>query len=135
MKVFIGKYPKSPNKERTIRVKVDVHDVWNMDHTLSHIIHPMLVKLKEDMKGSPHVDEVDVPEEFRGAIEEDGGVHERWAWVLDQMIWSFGEIKDDVWEEQYYVNGSINVDGYNAHFDKIRNGLRLFGKYYLNLWS
>jgi hypothetical protein len=36
-----------------------------MDHTLSHIVLPMLKQLKKDKHGSPLVDDEDVPEELR----------------------------------------------------------------------
>jgi hypothetical protein len=42
-------------------VKVDYWDVWNMDHTLSPIILPMLKRLREVKHGSGFVDMEDVP--------------------------------------------------------------------------
>ena len=46
-------------------VKIDHYDTWSMDHTLSHIVLPMLKQLKKDKHGSPLVDDEDVPEELR----------------------------------------------------------------------
>lgn len=119
MKVHFGRYPKDHTKERILRVKVDGFDVWGADHTLAMIIHPVLVKLKEQKHGSPHVADEDVPEHLRSGnpplektdvglkihsveMEEDREdlVHKRWDWALDEMIWAFGEhIKDDTTEE------------------------------------
>lgn len=84
----------------------------------------------------------------------------RWYYVLDQMIWSFEQIQDDNWESQYHsgvidfkfvqcednpnlsemVNGPNDThvfdrEGYEKHQAKISNGLRLFGRYFQNLWT
>jgi hypothetical protein len=75
------------------------------------IIHPVLVKLKETKHGSPVVDDEDVPENLRANkkdhsdySEEDSTLHARWAWVLDEMIWTFGQhgLEDD--SDQFYHN-------------------------------
>jgi hypothetical protein len=88
-------------KKRKVKIHIDNYDTWSMDHTLSLIIHPMLVQLKATKHGSPFVDDEDVPEHLRSAAappltEEEknyGGVdklHEaRWDWILDEMIWAF----------------------------------------------
>lgn len=90
---------------RIIHVKIDKYDTWSMDSTLSHIILPMLLQLKETKHGAPYVDDEDVPagENLRSseapAKENEWDVDEnhfkRWDWVLDQMIWSFEQILDD----------------------------------------
>jgi hypothetical protein len=95
-------------KKRKIDIRLDNYDTWSMDHTLSLIIHPMLVQLKATKHGSPFIDDEDVPEHLRSAAappltEEEknyGGVdklHEaRWDWILDEMIWAFyQEVNDD----------------------------------------
>src|SRR5210317_2045578 len=48
-----------------ISVHIDNYDTWSMDHTLSHIIVPMLKQLRDTKHGSPMVDMIDVPEELR----------------------------------------------------------------------
>ena len=90
-------------RKRTVKVKLDNYDTWSMDHTLSIIIHPMLIQLKATKHGSPFVDDEDVPEHLRSTsapplTEEDkiyGGVdslHEaRWDWILDELIWTFNQ--------------------------------------------
>ena len=124
MKVNIGKY----KEDRKIEVKIHGYDVWNLDHTLALVIYPALLKLKEQKHGSPQVDNEDVPEEIHGVIDDmmnDDKVHEKWTWVIDEMIFAFGyiastdnpHIKDKVIEE------------------RVENGLRLFGKYYRSLWD
>ena len=59
MKVSIGRYPKNGNDQK-VKVQIDKWDTWNMDCTLAHIIHPMLVQLKATKHGAPNVDDCDV---------------------------------------------------------------------------
>lgn len=99
------------SRKRKVKVRIDGYDVWSADHTLAIIIHPVLVKLKETKHGSPVVDDEDVPENLRANkkdhsdySEEDSTLHARWAWVLDEMIWTFGQhgLEDD--SDQFYHN-------------------------------
>lgn len=160
-------------------VKVDYWDVWNMDHTLSPIILPMLKRLKEVKHGSGFVDMEDVPEHMRTIDTEEYDhqkcfdfyhepdsqklqcdIHDRWNWVLDEMIYAFEHLVDDTWEEKF-SSGTIDTifvpcednpklsymergpnhtyvcdyDGLRKEYDRIDNGLRLFGRYYRNLWD
>ena len=166
MKVSIGRYPKNPNKTRKVSVRIDPSDVWNMDHTLALIVLPMLMRVRDDKGGSPHVDDEDVPQHLRSSAAPqlsqeqidtgwpDAYHHQRWEWVLDQMIWAFEQHANSNWEEQYYsgeVDMQINDQGYmidgpnhtfkidrdamTKHQEAMRNGLRLFGKYYECLWT
>jgi hypothetical protein len=87
-------------------------------------------------------------------------IHDRWNWVLDEMIFAFEHLVDDKWEEKF-SSGHINIvwvndeehpklkrmehgpnhtykcdyEGLQKVYDRIDNGLRLFGKYYRNLWD
>ena len=78
---------------------------------------------------------------------------------MDEMIWTFEQLQPNYdWEEQYHSgniefkselldNGmyelkrgpndtsTFDKEGWQAHADRIKNGLRLFGKYYLSLWD
>jgi hypothetical protein len=141
VKVHIGRYPKN-DKKRKIDVRIDRYDTWNMDHTLAHIIYPMLVQLKATKHGSPFVDDEDVPDHLKSinAIgpkqnewDTDTLFHDRWTWVLDEMIWSFEHKKNDEWEDQYF--DKKDLDGLNEMHLRMRNGFRLFGKYYEGLWD
>lgn len=83
----------------------------------------------------------------------------QWNYILDQMIYSFERIVDNSWEDKFH-SGNIDmqskvikedgtceiikgpndthefdVDGYKLEQEKISNGLKLFGKYYQNLWD
>ena len=100
-------------QEQKIEVRIDRWDTWSMDHTLAHIVLPMLKQLKETKHGAPQVDYADVPKELRptkkeqNAYNKDGTTDdkffERWDWVLDEMIFAFetkaGDLQD--WEEQF----------------------------------
>lgn len=82
----------------------------------------------------------------------------RWDWVLDEMIFAFEAKRQDNWEEQFYSgksdiyfedfdnghsemkrgpNDTFKVDreGLEAYHARMKNGFRLFGKYYENLWD
>lgn len=144
--------------KRVEYVHIDYYDTWSMDHTLAIIILPMLKQLKEYKHGMPHVDDDDLPDNFK-RYENDSFVEDiddfnlrRWNWILDEIIWSFSEYVTD-WESQFH-SGTIDFkfedhilqkgpnhtsefdrDGYMNHLNRIKNGQRLFGKYYMNLWD
>jgi len=125
MKVTLGKYPKKLNAERKISIKIDPWDTWSMDHTLSLIIHPLLIQLKNTTHGSPLVDDEDVPEELRSTSappkekewDTDDNHHKRWEWALDEMIWAFAQKIDDRAEDQFHTGkvdikfDKVNIDG------------------------
>ena len=164
MKVKIGKFPNyrfwhrwfNIEPEQKIEVKIDPWDTWSMDYTLAHIIVPMLKQLKATKHGAPNTDDDDVPEHLRSTSappkKYDWDVDEfhfkRWDWVLEEMIWAFEQKIDEEWDAQYYgpwippkegeVIGDfewIDTEGRDKHHDRIKNGLRLFGKYYEALWD
>lgn len=130
------------SRPRTVKIHIDDYDVWNMDHTLSLIILPMLRKLKEKKHGSAYVDPDDVPPELHPAelpSESNNYVdsthHERWDWLMGELIWCFEQSLDESWEEGYTVNGQIDWERCKVHQERINNGFRLFGKYYQALWD
>lgn len=138
-------------------VKIDYYDTWSMDHSLAHIIVPMLKQLQATKQGSCQVDEDDVPDHLKPTEPAgpnngytDNTIHERWSWVLAEMIWAFEQkLKDDADSEFYDhsgVNpnagintqiGQIKVDrtGLDDYNKRLANGFRLFGKYYQGLWD
>lgn len=92
------------------------------------------------------------------------GTHTRWNWVLDEMIYAFEHIVDDSWEKKFSTgefdtysdacswdeNGNPTLytmkDGPNHTYqcdyaglqnewNRIDNGVRLFGKYFRGLWD
>jgi len=164
-------------------VRIDRYDTWNMDSTLADIILPMLKQLQATKHGSAIVDMEDVPEHMRTIDHENWesqqafdfyhepdvpktqcDIHDRWAWVLAEMIFAFEHKVDLSWEDDFYSgkidhktvacawdeNGKATMyqweDGPNHTFhidmagrqivqDRIANGFRLFGKYYEGLWD
>lgn len=111
-------------------VKIDRWDTWSMDHTLAHIILPMLKQLRDTKHGSPMVDDEDVPEELKISpvpteIEKSKGVytqvhsiddnddsliHKKWYWVLNEMIFAFEcKVKDDD-ESQFWDHSAYELD-------------------------
>lgn len=149
-------------RKRKIKVRVDYWDVWGADHTLAVIILPTLRRLKTDKHGSPFVNIEDVPEHLRPTDlagpnngYTDNTIHERWNWVLDEMIWAFEQIVDEDHESKFYDHSAahkyekenpndlmgrldlIKVDreSLDAHYKRITRGTTLFGKYYRALWT
>jgi len=146
-------------------VKIDKWDTWNMDSTLSTIVLPMLKQLKETKHGAPFVDDADVPKELKSTSatpkenewDTDENHFKRWDWVLDEMIFAF-DSKLNNWEEQFYsgehdiqwkklendcsemIKGpkdtfKIDTKGMKIYETRVKNGFRLFGKYYSGLWD
>jgi hypothetical protein len=155
------------NAKRKVKIRVDGYDVWGADHTIAMLVHPLLLKLKENKHGAPYVDDEDVPEHLRSTAappkkdewDIDDNHSKRWDWVLDEMIWAFEQCaKEDTGDDQFYSgevdwtfvkeddkysrmeygpNHTFKIDeeGKKAHYERIKNGHRLFGKYYFSLWD
>ena len=127
----MGGYPK--DGEQHISVSIDEWDTWSMDHTLAHIVLPMLKQLKETTHTAPDVDMMDVPKELRASKIElasarevgdtDANYFKRWYWILDEMIFAFQSKVDYDWKEDLFFQERISL------------GFSLFGKYYQNLWD
>lgn len=156
------------HRKRRVYVHIDNYDVWNADHTLSLIALPLLQKLKQHKHGSPNVDDEDVPagiglRSTEAAPKEhdwdtDANWHDRWEWVLDEMIWAHQqEVLDDPAQDACWTHDVPDAcwpfpsgrSGFDAMLDNIQcdqqalnaamarkqNGFRLFGKYYQALWD
>jgi hypothetical protein len=128
-------------RKRKVKVKIHDYDTWNMDHTLALIIVPMLKQLVKDKHGSQKVDNEDVPEHLRSVASADGAevddfYHLRWYWVLHEMIWAFENIIEEdldvYWNDE---TKEVDIEAWKKHSDRIANGTRLFGKYYMGLWD
>lgn len=153
----------SNNRKRKTKIHIDDYDIWAADHTLAMIIHPVLVKLKEQKHGVPVVDRKDLPL----ACLKDASAEEQWEWILDEMIWTFSQhaLQNDT--DAFYHNVyqleiipaatddtkklySVtfnhqkdpnkpaywrDVKGLKKHDKRKANGRRLFAKYYEALWD
>jgi hypothetical protein len=113
-------------RTQKVKVRIDRQDTWSMDHTLAHIILPMLKQLKETKHGAPYVDPKDVPKELQPKKqtkkqkdngETDSTHFERWDWVLDEMIFAFEtKVDDGRWEEQF------ETGEYDLQWKTLENG-------------
>lgn len=137
MLVKIGPYTK--NSKRKIQVRIDSHDTISMDYTLSLIILPMLKQLKKVSRFAPDIDENDLPKKLRSMnkqkrnyISVDKYELKRWNYILSEMIWAFTQVSTDwnniAWKKKSRKEAIL-------YFNRVDNGLRLFGKYYLKLWE
>lgn len=149
MKVNIGPYLTgkeiNAGKNRKVKIKIHPYDAWNANTTLALIIHPVLIELQKNKTGSGHVDDEDVPPEIRSTADlterqdwqTDAFWHDRSKYIIEEMIFAFDsivkgtefEIHDDTGEFVCYRSPG------NEHTKRVRNGLRLFGKYYFDLWD
>lgn len=144
MHVTIGRYKtdKDPSDwERTVKVKINGFDIWNLDHTLAQVIYPALVKFREHLNGYPgeFAEPEDFPEGEYPSGYTGGGI-KAWEIILDHMIWAFKEILDDEYMMRFYHERDNNDDRtwtlkVDAHEKKIQAGLDLFGHYYRGLWN
>jgi hypothetical protein len=132
-------------------IRVDPWDSWNAEDTIAKIAYPVLKQLAEKKMGAPYTDDEDAPEHLRSTsppAEDEKYSHTdanhfvRWNWILGEMIFALGEISKGNWEDQYYdlskkpgTPGSFDRAGHDAHYERIKNGLRLFGKYFMALWD
>jgi hypothetical protein len=106
-------------------VKIDHWDTWSMDHTLAHIVLPMLKQLKATKHGSPLVDDEDTPEHLRSTAapakenewDTDANHFKRWDWVLDEMIFAFDCKVDDSWQDAFregeidWISVPVDING------------------------
>jgi hypothetical protein len=107
-------------------VKIDRWDTWSMDHTLAHIILPMLKQLDKEKHGAPYTNDEDVPEYLRSHMAQpkenewdtDSLHFMRWDWILAEMIWAFQqEIRDDD-EADFYDYSAYEKDNGKTNFDQ-----------------
>lgn len=130
-------------KPQKIKVKIDDWDTWSADYTLAQIILPLLIRLKDVKPGSPLVDDEDVPEVIRSTYarpkenewDVDEFHHQRWEWVLNEMIWAFNEIIKEPVEDSFDI-GSDDWHWRSCLYnERLRRAFMLFGKYYQCLWT
>lgn len=170
MKVYMSKYPKHRfyhnwlynmfgyTNEQTVKVRIDDFDTWSMDQSLAHIITPMLHQLARTKQGSAMVDMEDVPFELQHeGWDHEEGIHDRWDWVMQEMIFAFeskfsdwestfssGDLKFDEtkledgtvqWTKSELCTYNVDRKGRDAYQARVSNGFRLFGKYFEGLWD
>lgn len=154
---FVHKNVSQP----TVFVKVNDHDTWSADWSLSNIILPVLVELKKRKTGLPMVDLEDIPEDIRvdlTGLSQDSdefykALEKHWEWAIDEMIWAMTQIKTNeedspffkFWEKrEHLLNSEVEQeveypaelsDLEKQYADRITRGTTLFGKYFRSLWT
>lgn len=152
-------------KRRKIKIQIDKYDTWGVDSTLSLIIAPMLIQLRDTTHGYP-ADFVKDESDWTGQRNFEGegfefpdDEFEQWQATLDKMIWAFEQVNTD-WKEQY-TTGHIDFyfkpcednpnlstmehgpdhtyeadyDAMRRHEAKMQEGFDLFAKYFRGLWD
>lgn len=144
-------------RKQRIKIKIDPWDTYSADYTIGCMVYPLLKQFRKDCIGIARIDQEDVPESIRIPQEEydrlNGFLLIYWQWILDEMIWTFEQVVNRDWEEQYgsgeidikTENGQVEYgpnhtwkvdqEGLQAHINRMQNGFKLFGKYYTNLWN
>lgn len=131
MKVDISEFFK--NKPRKVKVDLIEDDVWNLDQTLAHIVHPPIILLKEKKQGIFAVDYKDVPAKLSKSYNPNDGTWYNEAacnYVFYEIIWAMSQIKDDI----CVYDGKATLEEYEKHEKRVQNGCELFGKYFRDLW-
>jgi len=150
---------EEPTKDQIVVSKTDL---WSVDYTLARIIHPVLCAYQKEIKGAPSVDDEDVPEHIRSSSAKpkenswdlDEFFFQRWEFVVSEMIWGMAQVSHFESEEQFYSwkdenkdaecqeslasmmkNITVDYEGLEKHNERIKNSLRLFGKYFRCLWT
>lgn len=132
---FIGSWLTKyhSTKKRKVSVRIDHYDVWNMDSTMTMVILPLLYEYKKQNESAPYTDDSDVPEHIRSTVcpaeteyDTDKFFHHRWEWIVEEIIWTFEKLHPDCRDD---------IEACIGYEDRIKNGLRLFGKYYRAFWT
>lgn len=114
MKVNISKYYRTKNQ--TVNITIDRHDTYSMDYTLSLIILPMLIQLKNTKNGIPSnfVNESSTSNQecfefYKDDHAEFEEGEKKWNEVLDKMIWSFQQLVEIDFDSMYH-HGKFQYD-------------------------
>ena len=140
MKINIGPY----RKNRAFHIRIDDYDVWNLDDTLAHIIHPALIRLRETKQGYPELWEDGMEPKFSNQLafdfvdfdEQDKYLEKKWNNVMSTMIRAFGLI---IHREAHEDAANKSDKGYLKYmleyYKAVDKGLTLFARHYHALWD
>ena len=144
MKVNLGK-PSRKNSANT--VVIHDFDIWNVDYTVARIIHPLLLRYRENMTGYPelwedgmvthHCYDRQLHFDFIDEDVERDYLLKKWQTIVDKMCRAFGMIVEkekweDTWLDLSYHEHKIEESKYYKAVDE---GLALFAKHYHSLWD
>ena len=94
-------------KQQRLERGFDDSELWNLDSTIAKFILPRLKAFSENLISHPI-----------------GITMEKWEKILNSMIYSFDIIVEDK---------ILNLS--DDEYKKFKKGLKLFVKYYFNLWD
>jgi hypothetical protein len=122
---------RPPRKEI---VKLHKYDHWNAYHTIAIVALPVMEALREHKCSAGFIEDEDVPEELRSGRTEkeahfgetDDNFFDRYNWALDEVIHALDKI----------VNDDCGDWDFNTEErERVQNGCRLFGKYFMTFWD
>lgn len=135
---FLDRFSFKPKRE----IEVTFSDVVDLDHTLATIIYHSLVKYRDE---AVEIVCISCDEEDYRGDNPNAELDERGLWMINELIWTFENImrpksflelvpgtteKTKVPFNQKYKR----IPGEEEYQKRIENGLKLFGKYFRNLW-
>lgn len=106
-----------------------------------------------------HLKSINAAEQPKHEGDTDSNFFKRWEYILEEMYWAFNEVANDLPNEPELFRHRKHVAGeeqthesevfggtyeplgedaetlHNQYHDRIKNGTRLFGKYYRGLWT
>jgi hypothetical protein len=85
-------------------IKVSSHDIYDARTTLAAINYEVLKRFREESFSHPLT------------MSE-----KEWNSILDEIIWTFSIIKNDLTDD--------------CSYERLKNGLELYSKYFLDFWS
>jgi hypothetical protein len=139
MRVNIGEPGEGVDSKTDVDVQLDPWDTWSIDHTLSYVLVPLLIQLRDTQMGAPKVANEDVPEELWDETdtwsttgETDPHWFDRWNYVLSEMIFAMSAIRDD---NEHELFKDYRAQVYRDYIARVQQGCVLFGKYFQNLWD
>lgn len=158
---FIVNWTINPVLERyplpTEYIKVNHHDLYNLDITLAKVIHASLVEFRGNYNGVPGIDMTQDVQRVIELSEQVGSLHDEvvkdpevdaendyalkerhWEILLDEMIWSYKQVIIGEWEwnANYLTSdGSYDIKSLDLHRQRMLNGMMLFVRYYCSLWK
>lgn len=126
-------------RERVEYIHIDRHDTFSAYSNIAAITMPLLQEFNKYRNGAPVVDIDDVPDELKVQVFSDPADHcddnffKRWDWVINEIIWTMEQLvnEDDIHIVLQHEDG---YDDFLQNQLRMDNGLRLFGKYFRNLW-
>jgi len=132
----------------TCKVKLKKKEIYNLDRTLSVVIHALLVEYRKNIneKSYSYISMKDVPKHLFDALEKETDEAKReeiwlniWKYAIDEMIFAF-EYKssqvefEDIFSFRVKNNFIDNDIGTRLLHKRVNRGMDLFARYFHSLW-